>query len=67
MLWVCRVDFGEIENPSNLSNFLSVKLLNHDFKKKSLGASCDNEKYIIAVISVSASVSGLIFTVVSQV
>ena len=36
VLWVCHVDSPQIENPSNLSNFLSVQLLNHDFKKKSL-------------------------------
>ena len=30
--WV--VDFGEIENPSNPSNFLSVELLNHYFNKE---------------------------------
>ena len=47
VLWVCHVDSPQIENPSNLSNFLSVQLLNHDFKKKSLWEPprSDNEKY----------------------
>ena len=62
VLWVCHVDSPQIENPSNLSNFLSVQLLNHDFKKKSLWEPpAVTMKNIILLIQISLY-PGLIFT-----
>ena len=54
VLWVCHVDSPQIENPSNLSNFLSVQLLNHDFKKKSFWEPpAVTMKNIILIIQIS--------------